>query len=325
MKSENIALFDNYLAGEMPVTERQLFEQRLQDSKPFSAEFYLFKTFVYAMKELPAFARSHDLADELRREQQADFQLQFENYSSGKISPEERLSFESRIKDDDYFAWQFERYREAHPGGRAQDTPLAKIVRLPAARRWVLAAAAAVLLAVLSWFILNPARQAATIYARYDVAALLPKTEYALVNEGYLHKGILGDTDFNDLKIKGLQAYDDKNWPESIRLLSEYLQKATPSDEETPDEINLINLYVGRAWLELGNAPKAIEILQKADKGVVDKMNYGLLQEFMRWQLTLAHLKNKDLESAKTTAALLLHAEYEPVRSQATKLFNELK
>ena len=143
--------------------------------------------------------------------------------------------------------------------------------------------------------------------------------------KGLAHKGIISSDDFGELKLKGLEAYEAKDWDTAIRLLSEYLQKARPTDEETPDEINLVNLYVGRAWLEKSKPQKAIAALQKADAGITDFANYGLLQELIRWQLTLAHLKNKDPDAAKRTAQLLQNAQQPIIKDHASKLLKDLK
>ena len=192
---------------------------------------------------------------------------------------------------------------------------------------WAIAASFALLLAALAWWwqtgVSSDRSQA--LFALYDVKGLYPETQYALVNEGQHHKGITGSQALHGLKVKGLEAYEVKDWDTAINTLTEYLAKAKPSEEDLPDEINLMNLYVGRAWLEKGDETKAIVALQKAIDGVVDKVNYGMLEELMRWQLTLAHLKNNEPQAAKKTALQLLEAQHPTIQQQAKQLLNDLK
>ncbi len=267
-----------------------------------------------------------------------------DRYFLREMSPEEAISFRSDLESDAELRQAFNLRRLSAAALHRSDVQAFKEKTLAALQpqvaapapmlairrlspyRWALAASVALLLAALAWWLLGkPSDRSQQLYAQYDVPELYPKTGYALVNEGLFHKGVIGSQEFLALKIKGLQAFDSKDWDAAIRLLSEYLTLAKPDDEETPDEINLMNLYVGRAWLEKGDAPKAIAALQKADAGVVDKVNYGYLQEIMRWHLALAHLKNKDPEAAKRTAELLQNAAHPTVNEQANKLLNDLK
>ncbi len=215
---------------------------------------------------------------------------------------------------------------QSHPARSNQETGSGGKVRRLWPYAWAIAASVMLLLAAFAWWWTRASSpNAQQLYALHDVPALYPKAAYALVNEGLHHKGITGSQQLDELKTKGLEAYESKEWHAAIGILSDYIAKAKPDEEEMPDEINLMNLYIARAWLEKEDAPKAIETLQKGIEGVVDSVNYGYLKELMQWQLVLAHLKNNDAPQAKRTANLLRNAEYEAIRQQAVILLNELK
>lgn len=309
---------DAYLAGELTSEQQTEFETALAASEELKVELnfarQLQTVFAFGPPDETATASAARIADLHQQERRALFQA----FVHGNLSAGDRRTFRERLLTDELFAFEWERFTAAMPMG-------AKTVR----PHWVYWAAAASVLAVLGfftwWMFSKTAAAPEALFARYDNPELTPKSEYALVNEGLHHKGIIGSKAFDTLKIKGLEAYDQKDWDNTIALLSEYLGKAKPSVEETPDEINLINLFVGRAWLEKGNTVKAVGALKKADAGVVDIANYGLLQELIRWQLALAYLKNNDPAAAKNVLLPLQNAQQETIRRHTRNLLNELK
>ncbi|MEK7254800.1 MAG: hypothetical protein AAB316_08650 [Bacteroidota bacterium] len=217
-----------------------------------------------------------------------DYQIELiDRYFQREMLPEELEGFRRELSADAELREEFNLRRMSAAALRQADvrafrnqhSPAAAAIEpapMPKIRRFLplvltLAAGVALLLGFLLWRAIQEASQVKMLYAQYDVPGLYPKTDYALVNQGMLHRGIVGSGDFDELKKQGLAAYDAKNWDEAIRLLSEYLSKAQPSEEELPEEINLMNLYVGRAWLEKGDAPKAIAALKTADAGITDR------------------------------------------------------
>lgn len=191
--------------------------------------------------------------------------------------------------------------------------------------RYAAAASILLLLGLLSWWVSERSpTQGDRIFALHDSHALFPKTAYALVNDGLLHKGIINARELSDLRIKGLEAYRIKDWDTAIRLLTRYLKETQVTEEETYDEINLIHLYTGRAWLEKSEYKKSITELQKANAGITDLDNYGLLRELIRWQLVLAYVKDENFSAAKDIGYSLTEAQTPLIRQQVKKLLNDL-
>jgi hypothetical protein len=305
---------DDYITGEITPERKLEFEAALKSIPALKAEYNLALYLVQLIEkgpprdlEHPSLTAFHGLRNEL-----------FVSYNLGKLDKKARLSFEAELKNDPLLAFEWEEFRYSQ-----KKAPL----KLNTNKyKWMLAASLIGILCIVGWFsFFKSSIKNENLFAKYDQQELFPKSDYALVNEGVHHRGIGGSENFNNLKIEGLKAYDAQNWPESIRLLSEYLSVTQPSSEELPDEINLIRLYIGRAWLELNDTKKAIDSFQQGIAGVENEVAYGKLQELMIWQLTLAHLKNQDFSSAKATASSLLNARRQNIREIAQSLINDLK
>lgn len=309
---------DAYLAGELPEAQQKEFEAALAESAELQAEVALTRKMMAALSIGPPDEATENLIGQIAERHRTERSSLFQQYRAGTLSAVERINFEKQLEEDELLSFEWEIYQTAHPALKAKKVQMTWM-------QWAVAASVALIVGFFSWWMMKTGDNSEELLAKYDVPELFPQVEYALVNEGLHHLSIIGSQDFDSLRIGGLEAFEAKNWDESIRLLSEYSAIAKPSDEETPDEINLVNLYIGRAWLEKDEIKKAIEYLQKADAGVVDEINYGPLQELMRWHLTLAHLKNKDIPSAKAVLLTLQKAQHDIIRQQAINLLNDLK
>lgn len=310
---------DAYLAGELPEAQQKEFEAALSESAELQAEVALTRKMVAALTIGPPDEATENLISQIAERHRSERDVLFQQYRAGTLSSAERMNFEKQLEEDELFAFEWETYQKARPVLKAKKVQIVWM-------RWALAASVALALGMFAWWMFqNTSRQSEQLFARYDVPELFPQAEYALVNEGVKHKGIIGSDDFSELKIKGLKAYEVKDWDAAIRLLSKYVSRAKPSEEEMLDEINFVNLYIGRAWLEKGEPAKAVAVLQKADSGVTDLDNYALRQELIRWHLALAHLKNRDPAAAKNVLQSLRQAQHETIRQQATNLLNDLK
>lgn len=306
---------DDYVAGTLPEAECAAFEAELERSEPLRQEVALAQKIGRALRFPPPGEDMETLVADIARRHQAARAAIFQQAESGSLSPIERADFEEKLHSDELLAFEWKLFRQKRR---------TKIAWLRPAH-WAIAASLALTVCVALWWLFqNPARQSERLFARYDLPELQPRSEFALVDDGLHHLSIIGSDDFSALKMEGLHAFDAKNWDEAIRLLSDYLQQAKPSAEEMPDEINLVQLYIGRSWLEKGDASEAVVALKTADAGVTDPVNYALLKELIRWQLALAHLKNKDIRAAVGVLETLKNARQETIRSQANKLLRDL-
>ncbi len=325
MTKNNFTIFDQYLAGEMTEVEKRAFEARLNSSEELYSEFMAFKIAVEAMIELPQYAEAAELTKKLNAGLEVDYHQQFKQYESKTLNAEQRQAFEKRLQEDAYFAYRYQKFQQERQAIPNKDNQNARIIPMRKVLRYAVAAAVSLLLFFFGRSFFGTKVDTRALYVQYDLDTLYPEARFALVNEGIFHKGIIDSKDFVELKQKGLEAYEAKDWDATIDLLSEYLRQAKPSEEEMPDEINLINLYTGRAWMEKGELSKALKALKKADEGVVDLANYSLMQELIRWQLVLAYLKNNNPKSAKKVLVLLRNAEDEVIRQQSINLLNDLE
>lgn len=267
---------------------------------------------------------------------------QIEQYFNREMSDSQLEDFRNNLKNDAELreAFQFSRLMAAAKhqsevaafkkqykiNGASKPLPQAATTRRLPVYKIAVAASIALLLGFFAWWqFSNSPSHAAQLAIQYDVVELHPDIRYALVNEGLNHKGMMGSSDFQALKKEGLEAYQAKNWDKAIQLLTEFINQIEVSDENTPDEINLINLYIGRAYLEKEQFSKAIAYLKKAEEGVIDLPNYGLLKELMQWQLALAYLKNDEPLMAKEIATALSNAQHDTIQKQAKNLLNDLK
>ncbi len=309
---------DAYLAGELPEAQQKEFEAALSESAELQEEVALTRKMVAALSIGPPDEATENLIAQIAERHRSERNALFQQYRTGTLSAAERINIEKQLAEDELLAFEWETYQKAHPVLKTKKVQIIWV-------RWMAAASIALMLGFFSWWMMRAGDNSEELVAKYDVPELFPHVEYALVNEGLHHLGIIGSRDFDSLRISGLEAFEAKNWDESIRLLSEYSANAKPSVEETPDEINLVNLYIGRAWFEKNETKKAIEYIQKAEAGVVDSVNYGPLRELMRWHLALALLKNNDVPAAKIMLKKLPTAQHDIIRQQAINLLNDLK
>jgi len=89
-----------------------------------------------------------------------------------------------------------------------------------------------------------------------------------------------------DLRSEGLKNYERGKYTAAITNFQDYLEKS--NDHGT-------RLYLGLSLLEAGNSVEAVNVLQD----VVESKD-SLLLEPAQWYLALAHLKNNNIESAKS-------------------------
>lgn len=306
---------DAYLAGELPEAQRKEFEAALAESAELQTEVAFARRMMAAFSVGPPDEATENLIGKIAEQHRSERNALFQQYRAGSFSAAERFNFEKQLDEDELLSFEWEMYQKTNPVLKVKTNWA----------RWAVAASIALVLGFFSWWMMRAETNSEQLLAKYDVPELFPQIEYALVNEGLHHLGIIGSHDFDSLRISGLEAFEAKNWDESIRLLLEYSANAKPSVEETPDEINLANLYIGRAWFEKNETRKSIEYLQKAEAGVVDSVNYGPLRELMRWHLALAHLKNNDVPAAKVMLKKLPTAQHDVIRQQAINLLNDLK
>lgn len=326
MKNKTIAKFDRYLAGEMEEPEKKAFESELEGSDELRFQFLDFKAMAGAMIELPRHEEAAKLAEKMKRDSDAHFASQFKAYAAGTLAGLQRQDFEKKLEEDEWLAYKFEQYKEGKLVPTTTATNEARIVRMRTPVRYAVAVSIALILGLFAWYVIGQNKvDSAALYAEYDLEELYPRADLALVNEGTLHKGIIRSDDFAELKLKGLEAFENKDWDTSLGLLSQYMAQAEPSDEETHDEINLVNLFIGMARLEKGQLPEAIAALKEADEGVKDLANYGLIQELIRWHLARAYVKNGDIRKAKEVLRKLIAAEDELIKEQAQNLLNDLR
>ncbi len=306
---------DAYLAGELPAAQRKEFEAALETSAELQVEVALARRLITALDLGPSDEATENLIAQIVEQHRSERNALFQHYRAGSFSATERINFEKQLEENELLAFEWEMYQKTNPVLKV-NTNWA---------RWAIAASVVLALGFFSWWMMRADTNSEQLLAKYDVPELFPRIEYALVNEGLHHLGIIGSRDFDSLRISGLEAFEAKDWDESIQLLSEYSINAEPSVEETPDEINLVNLYIGRAWFEKNETRKSIEYLQKAEAGVVDSVNYGPLRDLMRWHLTLAHLKNNDIPAAKVVLKKLPTTQHDVIRQQSINLLNDLK
>ena len=309
---------DAYIAGELPDDQREEFEAALATSPELQEELDLARKIAGALAVGLPDTAAETFATQIAEQHRQERRELFQQYHAGTLPDNQKHELKKQLAGDELLAYEWESYKKTIPGsgGLFRIRPM----------YWAAAASIAVALGVFAWWTVRTEHLSTEeLYARYDVEELYPKSEYALVDEGLHHLGIMGSDDFSQLKLDGLKAYDKKEWDKAIPLLSSYIRQAIPSNEELPDEINLVHLYIGRAWLEKNDLPKAIAAFETADKGVSDKVNYGYLQELIRWHLALAHLKNHDSSAAKAVLLLLQNARQETIRLQSVQLLNDLK
>ena len=179
-------------------------------------------------------------------------------------------------------------------------SPISKLPAVQVLRDWKWPIAIGVALMIGLGFCLFFANSSSeNLFKKYDIENFYPKLDYALVDTGNHHKAILEADRWEDLKKKGLEAFDNKDWDKAIELFTQYLSSIPVSEEMMPDEVNIINLYLGRAYIEKAETQKAINVLEKAKNRVSDLDNYALIKELMQWHLTLAYLKNNNKTAAK--------------------------
>lgn len=316
---KHIEWVDAYIAGEIPEAQLKEFEAELAQSAALREEVALARKVLSALAAGLPDTETETLVNRTAERHHRDRERLFQQYRSGALTASEKARFEQQALEDELFAFEWDTFCQAHPVAQVRSIGINWA-------RWAAAASVVLLLGVFGWWMFQRAgQQSRELYAKYDVPELFPKSDYALVDEGLLHKGVIGSDDFEQLKLDGLRAFDAKDWPAAIQLLSEYQQKTKPSQEDTPDEINLLHLYIGRAWYEQRKPDKAVIALQTGIDGVVDLINYGRLQELMRWHLALAHLQNRDIRAAKVQLEILKNARQEDISQQAKKVMNELK
>lgn len=315
MKKETIDLFDQYLSGELSGQERAAFEARLEASDELQREFRIFKTSVEALLEFPAYADSENAAGKLRAEALAAMAGQFEKYRSGAMNDQETQAFEKLLEEEPLLAYQ---YKKSQSQGRI--LPLR-----PSLLKMAVAASVLIAAVLLGWLIFHDRVDAGQLYASHNLPELVPSKEIALVNEGLIHRGIEGSRDFHQLRLDGLDAYEAKDWDRAISLLTQYIEQAIPDTEETVNEIKMVYLYIGVAWLEKSDAKKAIEAFLAAEEGITDQTNYRMIRELVQWQLALAYLKKGDVSASKAVLKKLNAAEHPLIQEQAKNLLNELK
>lgn len=326
MKNKTISKFDKYLAGEMEEPEKTAFESELKGSDELYAQFLDFKAMAGAMIELPRHEEAAKLAEKMKRDSDVHFAGQFKAYVAGTLTGLQRQDLEKKLEEDEWLAYKFEQFKAGRLASAAAATNEARIVRMRTPARYAIAASIALIIGFFAWYAVDQNRvDTAALYAEYDLEELYPRADLALVNEGTLHKGIIKSDDFAELKLKGLEAFENKDWDTSLGLLSQYMAQAEPSDEETHDEINLVNLFIGMARLEKGELPEAVAALKEADEGVKDLPNYSLIRELIRWHLARAYVKNGDVRKAKGVLKKLTDAEDELIKEQAQNLLNDLR
>lgn len=321
MKKEIVHLFDQYLAGELTGQAKADFEARLEASEELRKEYQQFKISVEAMIELPQYAQAEAQAQKLKKDADTGGLAQFRKYQAGEMNEEEKQAFEERLKDDQLLAYQYKKYLAESPG----QVGIRKVFSVKNYLRIAVAASVVIAMGLLAWLLLPSRVDTERLYAAYNVPELYPTKDIALINEGLVHRGIEGSRDFHQLRLDGLDAYEAGDWGRTISLLSAYLQQAVPDSEETSNEINLVSLYIGMAWLEKAEPDKAIDALRVAEAGMTDHTNYRMVRELVRWQLALAYLKNQDIRAAKSVLRQLEESEHPVILEQARKLKSELE
>ncbi|MBK7336969.1 MAG: hypothetical protein IPJ00_12695 [Saprospirales bacterium] len=321
MKKENIPLFDQYLSGELSGQAKADFEARLEASEEFRKEFRAFKISVEAMIELPQYAQAEAQGQKLKKDADTAGLAHFRKYQAGEMNEEEKQAFEERLKDDQLLAYQYKKYLAESPG----QVGIPKIFSVKNYLRIAVAASIVIAMGLLAWLLLPSRVDTEHLYAAYNVPDLYPSKEIALVNEGLIHRGIEGSLDFHQLRLDGLDAYETRDWDRTISLLSAYLEQAVPDSEETSNEIKMIYLYIGVAWLEKSDPNRAIDAFLSAEAGITDLTNYRMVRELVQWQLALAYLKNDEISESRNVLRKLNDAEHPLIQTQAKNLLNELK
>ena len=310
-----IEWIEPYLDGALDPENRILFEAQLKQSPELETELALAQAIQHAVHHgAPDPAHEHLIAT-LHGSLQAAHLALIEKYHSGQADADERVRFREMLDDDELFAFEVKLYREKHDI-RSKTHAISGVIR------W---AAAVFVLALASWWIWSlQTPDLVHLAVLYDKAELYPSTEIAL-DDGLLHKSIVGPGGFSALKKEGLRAYEERRWNDAIRQLDAYIAQTRPSEDETPDEINIAYLFIGRAWMEKGDFIKAAEALQKGEAGVTDEVNYGMIRELIRWHLALAYLRNGDKRAATDILEALGQADHADIRNQAGMLLKALK
>ncbi|MCL6296237.1 tetratricopeptide repeat protein [Jejuia spongiicola] len=118
---------------------------------------------------------------------------------------------------------------------------------------------------------------------------------------------VRGETD-NDLKTKAFVAYESKKYNEAISYFNEVLA-SEPS--------NTILFYKANALLQVNKTNDAILIFQDNLK------TQDAFQDKNLWYLSLAYLKNNNIEASKQTLSKLL-SNHEFKKEEAKLLFKKL-
>lgn len=206
------------------------------------------------------------------------------DYTTGKLSGEERFRVENHLVDCQLCSAAVEGYAADHTGSRTAERDIDKLRKDQQRktsrknRRFVRALILIVILglALAAYLFYERYTRVEKWYADYFVPA---PNEYLIV------RGELKDSIPMSLQM-ALQYYDEGHYAASISFFNEYFE-ARPNDYKAMR-------YAGIAQLELRQMPEAIRLLS------VVVGNDPEQSRTAGWYLALAYLRNRELATAKS-------------------------
>jgi tetratricopeptide (TPR) repeat protein len=255
-----------------------------------------------------------------------------ERYLDGELTPGQKKTVEERMSTDESFSalirseqtlirgvrysglrkdLDFLKDLEAtlpgvapeRPAGRESGSPAAPAGRQVFMSRYrvPLAAAASVLLLVVAYLSLNTRRTPEELYSAYYEVFQSPGP------------GITrGSTPEFSVKDQAYAAYDKGNYPRAIELFKQELSVR-------PEVNDYVKICLGSAYLATGEPELAEEVLRE-----VTSDPHGDMVTIGKWYLALSHLKQGELEEAKSLLIGLSSAGKSPTAVKAGRLLEDL-